>query len=46
LLTSIDGKTIAGVPDFDREVATLKEGTPVVLQIRRGTASQSTTLKP
>ena len=46
LLTGIDGKTIAGVPDFDREVATLKEGDSVVLQILRGTSAQSITLKP
>jgi bifunctional DNase/RNase len=46
LLTSIDGKTIAGVTDFDREVATLKEGQAVVLQIRRGTSEQSITLEP
>jgi S1-C subfamily serine protease len=46
LLTSIDGKTIAGVMDFDREVATLKDGRPVVLKVRRGAAEQSITLKP
>jgi bifunctional DNase/RNase len=46
LLTSIDGKTIAGVTDFDREVASLKEGRPIVLTIRRGRREQSVTLKP
>jgi len=46
LLTSIDGRSVAGVADFDREVATLKNGQPVVLEVRRGTTEQSITLKP
>lgn len=46
LLTSIDGKPVAGVADFDRDVASLKEGTPVVLKVRRGATEQSITLKP
>ncbi len=46
LLTSIDGRPVAGVADFDREVATLKNGQPVVLEVRRGTTEQSITLKP
>jgi uncharacterized protein len=46
LLTSIDGKAVAGVADFDREVAVLKDGQPVVLKVRRGTTEQSITLAP
>ena len=46
LVTSIDGKTVGDVADFDREVATLKRGTPVVLKVHRGSAEQSITLKP
>lgn len=46
LLTSIDGRAVAGVADFDREVATLKQGAPVVLKVKRGTSEQSITLQP
>ena len=46
LLTSIDGKAVAGVAEFDHEVATLKDGQPVVLKVRRGTTEQTITLKP
>ena len=46
LITSIDGKAVAGVADFDHEVATLKDGQPVVLKVRRGTTEQTITLKP
>ena len=46
LVTTIDGKAVTGVADFDREVATLKEGAPVVLKVRRGSAVESITLKP
>jgi hypothetical protein len=46
LITSIDGKAVAGVADFDHEVATRKQGTPVMLKVRRGTTEQTITLKP
>jgi uncharacterized protein len=46
LIITIDGKPVAGVADFDREVATLKQGTPVVLEVHRGSLAQSITLKP
>jgi uncharacterized protein len=46
LVTSIDGKSVADVADFDHQVATLKRGAPVVLKVRRGTAEQSITLQP
>lgn len=46
LITTIDGKPVAGVADFDREVGSLKRGAPVVLEVRRGALAQSITLKP
>jgi uncharacterized protein len=46
LVTSIDGKSVADVADFDRQVATLKRGAAVVLKVRRGGAEQSITLEP
>jgi S1-C subfamily serine protease len=46
LLTSIDGKAVAGIADFQRQVATLKDSQPVVLKVRRGVAERSITLKP
>ena len=46
LITTIDGKPVAGVADFDREVGTVTRGTPVVLEVRRGSLAQSITLQP
>ncbi len=46
LLTSIDGKAVTEVADFDREVATLKDGRPVVLKVRRGATERAITLQP
>jgi hypothetical protein len=46
LITTIDGKPVAGIADFDREVAGLKRSAPVVLEVRRGTLAQSIILKP
>ena len=46
LLTQIDGKAVADVADFDREVATLKAGQPLVLKVRRDATEQSITLNP
>jgi bifunctional DNase/RNase len=46
LLIGIDGNGVAGLKDFDRQVAALKDGSPVILKIRRGKAEQSITVQP
>jgi hypothetical protein len=46
LLVGIDGNGVAGLADFDRQVAGLKGGVPVVLKIKRGGAEKSITVQP
>ncbi|HXN86146.1 MAG TPA: bifunctional nuclease domain-containing protein [Candidatus Binataceae bacterium] len=46
LLIGIDGNGVAGVADFDRQIAALKGGVPVILTIKRGSAEKSITVRP
>jgi bifunctional DNase/RNase len=46
LLIGIDGNGVAGLADFDRQVAALKGGVPVILKIKRGPAEKSITVQP
>jgi bifunctional DNase/RNase len=46
LITSIDGNSIGGLADFDRQVAALKDSKPVTLTIKRDGAQKSITIRP
>ncbi|HLI79100.1 MAG TPA: bifunctional nuclease domain-containing protein, partial [Candidatus Binataceae bacterium] len=45
LLIGIDGNGVAGLEDFDRQVASVKEGAPVILKIKRGKDEKSITVQ-